>query len=108
MRSVLDSNSAVNQEVNFSQNRSELGCVCFQNAPQLHYPDNDRDAYVYDDDGNPTTPIPPSGPGSPYPGGTLAGPFSVAVALLPYIDAKSCGVPYDLPDLAGSLPSPSS
>ena len=43
----------------------------------------------------------PTGTFSLYPGGTSPCP----ILPLPYNDARSCGVPYDLPDLAGSLPS---
>ena len=45
----------------------------------------------------------PTGRLSSYPGGTscLPTPFLPT----PYSVAKSCGVPYDLPVLAGSLPS---
>ncbi len=46
----------------------------------------------------------PTGRVSSYPGGTAPSLF-IPVLPLPYNEAKSCGVPYDLPVLAGSLPS---
>ena len=81
-------NNDVDDEVNTNENRSELGCGCFQSPPQLHYPDNDRDAYQYDDNGNPTEPINPDA--------SLTNPADVNAQLPYYFCIYDGGVPDEL------------
>ena len=73
--------------------------VLFSPLPNLSFPNGSFCVLIIDDFslGRPTALV------SLYPGGTSS--LLAFYLPAPYNEAKSCGVPYDLPDLYGSFPS---